>query len=145
MDSIQELECTIFWIYMLKIIDPKYPVACMDEKPKQLLLDNNRKNIPMNIGSPERYDYEYKRNCKVNIFVAVDYQKLLCNFCNYENLRFSVIHRIFSNFKGDKRDITVYRLEEPKKISHNILNIIVDEVFTYTYKNKIRNGYYPNL
>jgi hypothetical protein len=34
---------------------------------------------------------EYKRNGKVNIFVAVD-------------------------FKGGKRDVTVYRLEEPRKI-----------------------------
>jgi hypothetical protein len=67
-----------------KDYDPKYPVVCLDEKPKQLLEDN-RKSIPMKIGSPERYDYEYKRNGKANIFVAVDYQKLLCNFCNYEN------------------------------------------------------------
>jgi hypothetical protein len=29
---------------MLKIIDPQYPVVCLDEKPKQLLEDN-RKSI----------------------------------------------------------------------------------------------------
>jgi hypothetical protein len=53
--------------------DPKRPVICFDEKPKQLLSDN-RKSIPMKKGSPEKYDYEYKRNGKSNIFVAVDFK-----------------------------------------------------------------------
>jgi hypothetical protein len=61
--------------------DPKKPVICFDEKPKQLREDK-RKAIPMKKGSPEKYDHEYKRNGKANIFVAVD-------------------------FKGGKRDITV--------------------------------------
>ena len=40
--------------------DPKRPVICFDEKPKQLLEDK-RKAIPMKKGSCEKYDYEYKR------------------------------------------------------------------------------------
>jgi hypothetical protein len=50
-----EIECIIFWIYMLKIIDPKYLVVCLDEKPKQLL-DDNRKSISHEIWAvPEKY------------------------------------------------------------------------------------------
>jgi hypothetical protein len=51
--------------------DPKRPVIGMDEKPKQLLEDS-RESIPMKPGSPEKYDYEYKRNGKANIFLAVE-------------------------------------------------------------------------
>lgn len=53
--------------------DPKRPVVGFDEKPKQLLSDK-REKIPMKPGEPEKYDYEYKRNGKVNIFVAVDFK-----------------------------------------------------------------------
>lgn len=48
-----------------------YPVVCFDEKSKQLLGDS-RTPIPMKPGSPEKYDYEYKRRGTCNIFVAVE-------------------------------------------------------------------------
>lgn len=51
--------------------DPKRPIIGFDEKPKQLI-DDSRKPIPMKLGSPEKYDYEYKRNGTANIFVAVE-------------------------------------------------------------------------
>lgn len=51
--------------------DEKHPVVCMDEKSKQLIEDI-RGIIPMKPGSPEKYDYEYKRNGTRNIFVAVE-------------------------------------------------------------------------
>lgn len=51
--------------------DPRRPVIGLDEKPKQLL-ENVRTPIPMKPGSPEKYDYEYRRNGSVNIFVAVE-------------------------------------------------------------------------
>jgi hypothetical protein len=51
--------------------DPLYPVICIDEKSKQLLEDS-RKPIPAKPGSPEKYDYEYKRKGTCNIFLAVD-------------------------------------------------------------------------
>jgi hypothetical protein len=63
--------------------DPKYPIICFDEKHKPLIGDTVDR-IPMKQGSPEKYDYQYKRNGTTNIFVAVD-------------------------FNGGKRDITVYR------------------------------------
>jgi len=51
--------------------DPRKPVVCFDEKPKQLLNDK-RMPIPMKPGSPEKYDYEYVRKGTANIFVAVE-------------------------------------------------------------------------
>lgn len=53
--------------------DPKRPIVNLDEKPKQLLGDK-RKAIPMKRGSPEKYDYEYVRNGKANIFMAVEFK-----------------------------------------------------------------------
>ena len=53
--------------------DPKKPLICLDEKPKQLLGDK-RKAIPMKPGSPEKYDYEYVRNGTANVFVAVEFK-----------------------------------------------------------------------
>lgn len=49
------------------------PVIGVDEKPKQLLQDS-RTPIPMTPGSPEKYDYEYVRRGKANIFVGVDFK-----------------------------------------------------------------------
>lgn len=49
-------------------------VIAIDEKPKPIRSDK-RKSIPMKQGSPERYDYEYVRNGKANIFVAVEPKK----------------------------------------------------------------------
>ena len=53
--------------------DPKRPIICLDEKPKQLIQDK-RKPIPMKPGSPEKYDYEYIRNGTANIFIAVEFK-----------------------------------------------------------------------
>lgn len=51
--------------------DPKKPTVGVDEKPKPLH-GEKRAPIPMKQGSPERYDYEYVRNGKANIFVATE-------------------------------------------------------------------------
>ncbi len=53
--------------------DPKKPTIGLDEKPKQLL-GENKKPIPMKPGSLERYDYEYIRKGKANIFIAVEFK-----------------------------------------------------------------------
>src|SRR5680860_265392 len=50
--------------------DGGFPVVCMDEKSKQLIIDA-RGTIALKPGSPAKYDYEYKRNGTRNIFVAV--------------------------------------------------------------------------
>lgn len=48
--------------------DPKRPVVCMDEKPRQLIAES-RRPLPAGPGRPERYDYEYRRNGTANIFL----------------------------------------------------------------------------
>ncbi|KKG13354.1 transposase [Methanosarcina mazei] len=53
--------------------DPKKPLICLDEKPKQLLRDK-RMSIPIKLGSSEKYDYEYVRNGTANIFMAVEFK-----------------------------------------------------------------------
>ena len=40
--------------------DPRFPVVCMDEQPKQLVRES-RETVPAAPGRPERVDYEYVR------------------------------------------------------------------------------------
>ena len=51
--------------------DPKRPVVCVDESSVQLI-GEARQPIAPEPGQPERYDYEYRRNGTVNLFVALD-------------------------------------------------------------------------
>ncbi len=51
--------------------DPLRPVICFDESPTQLI-GEVRLPIAAAPGQPERYDYEYKRNGTVNLFVFLD-------------------------------------------------------------------------
>jgi transposase len=51
--------------------DPKRPVVCFDESPTQLI-GEARQPIPAAPGRLERYDYEYRRNGTVNLFVFLD-------------------------------------------------------------------------
>jgi len=51
--------------------DPRYPVVCMDESPKQLTAET-KIPIPASPGRTARYDYEYKRNGIYNIFLACE-------------------------------------------------------------------------
>jgi hypothetical protein len=52
-------------------LDLRYPVVCMDESPKQLISET-KVPIPVSIGRPARYDYEYKRCGVCNIFLACE-------------------------------------------------------------------------
>ena len=47
------------------------PVICVDEKSKQLL-QQSRMPIPARPGTPIKEDYEYRRACKHNSFLAVE-------------------------------------------------------------------------
>jgi transposase len=51
--------------------DPKRPLVCIDEMPKQLLMDN-REPLPMRPGDPERFDYEYKRGGVADLFMLLE-------------------------------------------------------------------------
>ena len=49
-------------------VDPKRPLVCMDEVPKQLISEV-RDPIPAQPGQPLRVDYEYQRNGVANVFM----------------------------------------------------------------------------
>ncbi len=51
--------------------DPRYPVVCMDESPKQLIAET-RIPIPASPGQPIKHDYEYRRCGMCNIFIACE-------------------------------------------------------------------------
>ena len=57
-----------------KPLDVDHPVVCVDEASRQLI-EEIALPIPMEPGQPERFDYEYKRNGTVNLFMA--FQPLL--------------------------------------------------------------------
>ena len=51
--------------------DPARPVVCFDESPNQLI-GEVRAPVPAQPGQPQRYDYEYRRNGTLNLFVFLD-------------------------------------------------------------------------
>jgi transposase len=48
--------------------DPGYPCVCLDERPVQMVSET-RQPLPMELGQPERYDYEYRREGVANLFI----------------------------------------------------------------------------
>ena len=51
--------------------DPRRPIVCFDERPKQLV-GEMREPIPVAPGKPVCYDYEYKRNGVANLFMMFE-------------------------------------------------------------------------
>ncbi|HEX5351324.1 MAG TPA: IS630 family transposase [Trichococcus sp.] len=51
--------------------DPRHPVICMDESPKQMIAET-RVPIPISPGQTAKYDYEYRRCGLCNIFLACE-------------------------------------------------------------------------
>ncbi len=51
--------------------DPRRPVVCMDEQPKQLISET-RRPVPAAPGRPERVDYEYAREGTCTIWMFVE-------------------------------------------------------------------------
>jgi transposase len=54
-----------------EIPDPRCPVVCFDETPRQLI-GEARVPIPAEPGKPRRVDYEYVRNGTANVFMFID-------------------------------------------------------------------------
>lgn len=51
--------------------DPRRPLICMDEMPKQLLTDT-RETLSVQPGKAERFDYEYKRGGVADVFMLFE-------------------------------------------------------------------------
>jgi hypothetical protein len=54
-----------------RILDPRSPVVCMDESPRQLIAET-KVPISASPGQSARHDYEYKRCGVCNIFLACE-------------------------------------------------------------------------
>ena len=54
-----------------RLLDPAFPVVCMDETPPQLISET-RVPIPAKPGRPGRHDYEYRRCGTCNVFMAAE-------------------------------------------------------------------------
>jgi len=52
-------------------LDDKRPLLCMDEMPKQLLIET-REPLPVTPGKPARQDYEYKRGGVADVFMVFE-------------------------------------------------------------------------
>ena len=54
-----------------RLYDPKRPVLCMDESPRQLIAEA-KSPIAAAPGQPARYDYEYRRCGTYNVFLVCE-------------------------------------------------------------------------
>ena len=52
-------------------LDAKRPLLCMDEMPKQLLIET-REPLPVTPGKPARQDYEYQRGGVADVFMVFE-------------------------------------------------------------------------
>lgn len=51
--------------------DASHPLVCMDEMSKPLI-DETRIPLPISVGQPEKYDYEYERKGVNNVFMVFE-------------------------------------------------------------------------
>jgi hypothetical protein len=51
--------------------DASHPLVCMDEMSKPLI-DETRVPLPISVGQPEKYDYEYERKGVNNVFMVFE-------------------------------------------------------------------------
>jgi transposase len=99
--------------------DPKRPVVCFDESPTQLI-GEVREPIPAEPGHPERYDYEYRRNGTVNLFVFLD--------AHHSWRKVKVTDRRTSeDFAACMRDLTDIHFPESDKI-----RVVLDNLSTHS-------------
>jgi hypothetical protein len=110
----------------------QYPIICFDEKHKPLISDVKTR-IPMKPGSPEKYDYQYKRNGTANIFVAVAFK--------------TGIRDITVTDRRTKKDFALYI----KHLVDNVfpdakkLRIVMDNLNTHTYRAILENFEFRKL
>jgi transposase len=99
--------------------DPKRPVVCFDESPTQLI-GEARQPIPAAPGRPQRYDYEYRRNGTVNLFVFLD--------AHHSWRRVKVTeHRASDDFALCMRELVDVDFPEAERI-----RVVLDNLSTHT-------------
>jgi hypothetical protein len=88
--------------------DPQRPVVCFDESPTQLI-GEVRQPIPAVPGQLERYDYEYRRNGTVNLFVLLDVHR------PWRKVKVSE-HRAAGDFAACMRDLVDVHYPQAERI-----------------------------
>ncbi len=98
--------------------DPKRPVVCFDESPTQLI-GEVRQPIPAEPGQIERYDFEYRRNGTVNLFVFLDAHR------PWRRVKVTA-RRTAVDFAACMRDLTDIHFPEAEKI-----RVVMDNLSTH--------------
>ena len=99
--------------------DPKRPVVCFDESPTQLI-GEARQPIPAAPGRPERFDYEYRRNGVVNLFVFLDAHR------SWRRVKVTG-HRAADDFALCMRELVDIDFPEAERI-----RVVLDNLSTHT-------------
>ena len=99
--------------------DPKRPVVCFDESPTQLI-GEARQPIPAAPGRPERFDYEYRRNGVVNLFVFLDAHR------SWRRVKVTD-HRAADDFALCMRELVDVDFPEAERI-----RVVLDNLSTHT-------------
>ncbi len=98
--------------------DPKRPVVCFDESPTQLI-GEIRQPIPAEPGQLERYDFEYRRNGTVNLFVFLDAHR------PWRKVKVTA-RRTAEDFAACMRDLTDIHFPEAERI-----RVVMDNLSTH--------------
>ena len=99
--------------------DPKRPVVCFDESPTQLI-GEVRPPVPAAPGRPERFDYEYRRNGTVNLFVFLDAH------CSWRKVKVTD-HRTAEDFALCMRELVDVDFPRADRI-----RVVLDNLSTHT-------------
>ncbi len=99
--------------------DPKRPVVCFDESPTQLI-GEVRAPITAEPGQLERYDFEYRRNGTVNLFVFLDAHR------PWRKVKVTD-RRTAVDFAACMRDLTDIHFPEAEKI-----RVVMDNLSTHS-------------
>ncbi len=96
--------------------DPKRPVVCFDESPIQLI-GEVRQPIPAEPGQLERYDYEYRRNGTVNLFVWRILRRLEFHYTPKHASWLNMVEIEIGVLRGQCLD---RRIDDPNKLKREI-------------------------
>ena len=99
--------------------DPTRPVICFDESPTQLI-GEVRAPIPAEPGRLERFDFEYKRNGTVNLFIFLDVNRPWCKVKVTER-------RAAADFSQCMRELSDVHFPEAEKI-----RVVMDNLSTHS-------------
>ena len=99
--------------------DPTRPVICFDESPTQLI-GEVRAPIPAEPGRLERFDFEYKRNGTVNLFIFLDVNR------PWRKVKVTE-RRAAADFSQCMRELSDVHFPEAKKI-----RVVMDNLSTHS-------------